>query len=178
MGEDDHRSDAELLAATPGEPEAFAVFYRRHVRTVIAFVAKRAPASDVGDLVSEVFATALVHRRRFDPARGTGAGWLLGIAQHKIADAYRRGAVDTRLYRRIGAARVTAALVEDDLEDSSAELLDQLPDDQRRAVSAKVLAGVPYSRIAADEHVSEDAVRKRVSRALGTLRARLQEERR
>jgi RNA polymerase sigma-70 factor (ECF subfamily) len=178
MGEDDHRSDEELLAATPVEPEAFAAFYRRHVRTVIAFVGKRAPASDVGDLVSEVFATALVHRRRFDPARGTGAGWLLGIAQHKIADAYRRGAVEMRLYRRIGATPVTAELNGHDLEDSSAELLAQLPRDQRRAVTAKVLAGVPYSRIAAEEHVSEDVVRKRVSRALSTLRARLQEERR
>jgi RNA polymerase sigma-70 factor (ECF subfamily) len=178
MGEADHRSDGELLAATPGEPDAFAVFYRRHVRTVIAFVARRAPAADVGDLVSEVFATALVHRRRFDPERGTGAAWLLGIAQHKIADARRRGAVNMQLYRRIGANRVSAELIEDEFEDSSAELLGQLPDDQRRAVRARVLADLPYSRIAADEDVSAEVVRKRVSRALSTLRARLQEERR
>jgi hypothetical protein len=32
------------------------------VRAVLAYVARDAPAADVGDLVSEVFATALVHR--------------------------------------------------------------------------------------------------------------------
>jgi hypothetical protein len=31
MTGEDPRSDAELLAATPGDADAFAVFYRRHV---------------------------------------------------------------------------------------------------------------------------------------------------
>jgi RNA polymerase sigma-70 factor (ECF subfamily) len=177
MVEVDNRSDHKLLSATPGDPEAFAVFYRRHVRTVMAFVARRAPLADVGDLVAEVFATALVHRRRFDPARGTGSAWLLGIAAHKIADANRRGAVEMKLYRRIGAHPVRAELTEHELEDSGVELLDGLPDEQRRAVRARVLDDLPYSRIAYDEQVSAQVVRKRVSRALSTLRTRISEER-
>jgi DNA-directed RNA polymerase specialized sigma24 family protein len=62
-------SDAELLALTPAEPEAFAVFYRRHSRAVLVFVSRRAASADVGDLVAEAFATALVHCRRYDPGR-------------------------------------------------------------------------------------------------------------
>jgi hypothetical protein len=33
----DPRTDGELLVATRGDPDAFAVFYRRHVRGVLAF---------------------------------------------------------------------------------------------------------------------------------------------
>jgi len=37
----DGRSDDDLLAATRGEPEAFAVFYRRHVHGLLAYFARR-----------------------------------------------------------------------------------------------------------------------------------------
>ena len=33
----DERSDDDLLAATRAEPEAFAVFYRRHVGPLLAY---------------------------------------------------------------------------------------------------------------------------------------------
>jgi RNA polymerase sigma factor (sigma-70 family) len=167
-------TDAELLARTPSDPDAFAAFYRRHVRTVLAYVAGRAAADEVGDLVSEVFAAALVHRRRFDPARGTGAAWLIGIAQHKIADARRRGAVELKLYRRLGATRVAAVPASDEID--GVDLLDVLPDDQRRAVALRVVADRSYAQIAAEETVSAQTARKRVSRGLAALRARNQEE--
>jgi hypothetical protein len=35
VGLDTDRSDAELLAATATQPEAFGVFYRRHVASVL-----------------------------------------------------------------------------------------------------------------------------------------------
>jgi hypothetical protein len=70
------RTDAELLAATPSDADAFAAFYRRHVRAVVNYVARRAPTADVGDLVSELFATALVHRRRLTRSSGRAKrGW-------------------------------------------------------------------------------------------------------
>ena len=37
----DARTDDELLAATKTQPDAFAVFYRRHVAGVIAYFARR-----------------------------------------------------------------------------------------------------------------------------------------
>jgi DNA-directed RNA polymerase specialized sigma24 family protein len=82
----DGRSDAELLALTPRDPDAFAAFYRRHARAVLVFLARRAAPSDVGDLTAEVFATALVSCRRYDPSRGAAGAWLAGIAMNKLAD--------------------------------------------------------------------------------------------
>lgn len=176
MAEANSRTDAELLAASLSEPDAFAVFYRRYVHMVAGVVARRIAQGDVADVVAEVFAAVLVHRRRFDPERGSAGQWLTGIATNKAAEAARRGAVEARLCQRLGIDRgVIADAVELDRGDS--ELLAVLPADQRRAVEARVLADKPYGQIAREEAVSEQAARKRVSRGLRALRSRLGEER-
>lgn len=171
----DTRTDVELLAAGPEDPDAFAVFYRRHARDVVALARRLAAPAEAGDLVAEVFATALVHRRRYDPARGTAGAWLTGIALNKLADARRRGALDARLCHRLGIHVPTLAL-DPDLEAELPALLDELPADQRQALVARILEGKPYDLIAREQASSEPAVRKRVSRALAALRGRLQEE--
>jgi RNA polymerase sigma factor (sigma-70 family) len=179
MTGEDSRSDAELLTATPGDADAFAVFYRRHVRMVLGMVSRRADPGEIGDLVAEVFATALVYRRRYDPARGGAGAWLAGIARHKLADAARRGAVDARISRRLGLRTPELDPVEVGLDRVvTDELLAGLPAEQRRAVEARVLRNESYDQIAVDEAVSEQAVRKRVSRALSALRSRFEEEQR
>lgn len=175
MSGPDSRSDAELLAATPGDPEAFTTFYRRHVRGVWTFVTREVPPDDVGDLVAEVFATALVYRRRFDPARGSAHGWLSGIARHKAADARRRGAAEARMCRRLGMRLPPSSTGEPPL-DRGAEVLAVLPADQRRAVTARVIEDKAYEQIALEQSVSAQTARKRVSRALASLRSHLQEE--
>jgi RNA polymerase sigma factor (sigma-70 family) len=171
----DSRSDQELLRATPRDPDAFAAFYRRHVRALIALVARRAGPDDVGDIVAEVFATALVHRRRYDPGRGSAGAWLTGIALNKLADARRRGAVQARMCERLMLERPPLEGTQLDRPD---DLVGVLPDDQRRAISARVLDDQSYRQIAAQERVSEQTVRKRVSRGLSALRDRLGEEKR
>jgi RNA polymerase sigma factor (sigma-70 family) len=172
----DRYSDAELLAATPEDPDAFAVFYRRHAEMVLGFVTRRAAPADVGDLVAEVFATALVHRRRYDPARGTAGAWLVGIASHKIADANRRGMVEVRMCRRLRIDRPTLEVTVTDGDLVGGELLDVLPEEQRRAVAARVFDDKSYAEIAVQEAVSSQVARKRVSRALSSLRSRFEED--
>ncbi len=157
------------------DPDAFATFYRRHVDAVLAYVARHAGSSEAPDLVAETFAAALVHRRRFDPARGDAGAWLTGIARHKIADARRRGAVDARLCRRLGI-RLPAHSVDAPTVDERDELLAGLSPGQRRIVEARVIDDQSYAEIARQESVSEQVVRKRLSRALAALRARSQEE--
>jgi len=41
MEASDSLTDGELLIATADDPEAFGVFYRRHVRGVLAFFRRR-----------------------------------------------------------------------------------------------------------------------------------------
>ena len=56
-----------------------------------------------------------------------------------------------------------------------AAALASLPEDQRHAVLARVADDVGYPQIAAEVGCSESVVRKRVSRGLASLRAKLQE---
>lgn len=186
MDDRDPRTDAQLLAATARDPEAFGVFYRRHARWVLAVCARRVAGAELAaDVAAEVFATALAHSDRFEPGRGSAGGWLFGIALHKLADAQRRGHAERRARRRLGIPAI--ALTDDDIAridelaslDGGADvarLLAALPEEQRRAIEARVVQERDYEEIAAAHAVSQAAVRQRVSRGLATLRTRLREQ--
>jgi RNA polymerase sigma-70 factor (ECF subfamily) len=181
----DPRPDTELLAAAlAGEGEAFGAFYRRHARRIAAFHrARTRDAQDAADLTAETFAVALAALDRFDPARGEPIAWLYGIARHRAGALHRRGVVDDRARRRLGMARleledvaleqVEAAACAELVRVDIREGLAALPADQREAVALRVLLDHPYADVAATTGVSEAVVRKRVSRGLSALRARL-----
>src|ERR1700754_435877 len=181
----DDRSDDDLLAATRAEPEAFAAFYRRHVDGLLAYFARRTRDAELAaDLTAETFAAALGGAHRHRPDRGPAIAWLYGIARRQLAHALRKGVVEDRARRRLGMSPLT--LTDEALERGEAmatadvsarvlrEGLEALPDDQREAVLARVLAEEDYADIAARTRTSESVVRKRVSRGLAGLRARME----
>ena len=170
-------TDEELL--TSGDPAAFEEFYGRHVEAVLGFFARRTRDAELAaDLTAETFAAALASRRRYRPAAGAGGAWLYGIALKKLADAQRRGYAERRARQRLGMERIElgaedVAHIEALGATTATALLQVLPDDQRAAISAHVLGEVAYRDIAADQHVSEAVVRKRVSRGLAVIRERM-----
>ena len=179
----DPRSDEALLAICASEPEAFAVFYRRHARPLAAYFARRTRDPErAADLTAEAFAAALDGAARFDPERGPAVAWLYGIGRNLLAAAERRGRVEDRARRRLGMERFVlddAALsrLESLATDELATVLEDLPIEQREAVRARVLEERSYSEIAADTETSESVIRKRVSRGLAGLRERIGESR-
>jgi len=181
----DERSDDDLLAATRAEPEAFGVFYRRHVGPLLAYFARRTRDPELAaDLTAETFAAALDGAHRHRPEKGPGAAWLYGIARRQLMHAGQKGAVEDRARRRLGMAPLT--LTDEGLErvealaiaDAAAPILREglaaLPADQREAVLARVLDESDYAEIAARSRTSESVIRKRVSRGLTGLRQRLE----
>jgi RNA polymerase sigma factor (sigma-70 family) len=175
-------SDEELLARAVREPEAFGVFYDRHERRMLAFLSRATGRADVAaDLTAEVFAAALIGVSRFSPESGSATGWLFGIARHELADAWERGRVEDRARRRLGLEPLVLAdeLLERVEELGSGELalrlLDDLPEDQRRAVRGRVVEEREYRELAEALQCSESVVRQRVSRGLQALRRALGE---
>ena len=109
--------------------------------------------------------------------------WLFAIAQAKLADLYRRRRGRRPRAPRLGIGPVGAEdeqleRVEAMLAETRGVLLEvvlsDLPDVERAAVIARVVEK-PYAEIASTAATSEQVIRKRVSRALGRLRARLGE---
>jgi RNA polymerase sigma factor (sigma-70 family) len=183
----DPRSDEQLLADTRQDPTAFAFFYRRHLDAVVRFHHARVREPELAaDLAAETFAAALLASRRYRPDLAPPSSWLYAIARHKLLDSLRRGRVEDGARRKLGMRPVE--LTDDDLirvEEIAAaasgggaaalELLNDLPEEVRAALGARVLDNRDYSEIATELRCSEQVVRKRVSRGLAQLRARLEE---
>ncbi|HLI59465.1 MAG TPA: sigma-70 family RNA polymerase sigma factor [Solirubrobacteraceae bacterium] len=179
MADRRNESDEALLACTPADAEAFAEFYRRWERPVAAFFMRAVGRGEVAaDLTAEAFAEALASAQRFDPDRGRAPAWLFGIARHLLARSREQGRVEDRARARLGMPPLAIddeliARVEAAGDDATLRLLDDLPDDQERALRARVLQERGYEEIAADLQCSESVVRKRVSRGLAALRTKL-----
>jgi len=183
MADLDCLDDVELLARAGVDPAAFGLFYRRHERRVLRFfLAGGVSAELAADLAAETFAQALLSRERYRADLGEPAGWLFGIARHLLARSRERGRVEARARRQVGMPRLELddeaiaridALA--DRERPALDLLAELPEGQRDAVEARVLWDREYPEIAAGLCCSEQVVRKRVSRGLAALRARLEE---
>ena len=81
MGRPDYSQadDAELLALTASDPEAFGVFYERFEAQLLGFFWRATRRADIAaDLTAEVFAAALERLLRFDRSRGAREGGCSG----------------------------------------------------------------------------------------------------
>jgi RNA polymerase sigma-70 factor (ECF subfamily) len=161
------------------------MFYRRHARWVLGFLARRLGDAELAaDVTSEVFAAALLASERYDPSLGEANSWLYGIVVKQLGTAIRRGASDNRARRRPEMEPVPVdaddiafidRLAAGDEAGVVTDLLSGLPSDQRALVAARVIDERSYEELAGEHELSQATVRKRVSRGLTALRTRLQE---
>ncbi len=102
------------------------------------------------------------------------------IARNVLLNSMRRDRVEARARRRIGIHNAIEYTT-DDLErieaevsqtDWATQLLAELPDEQRDAVTARIIDERSYPEIARQMKTSELVVRQRVSRGLSAIRSR------
>jgi RNA polymerase sigma factor (sigma-70 family) len=181
MDASDPRSDGELLVAARTDPEAFAVFYRRHARGLLGFFRRRVETvEEAFDLTAETMACALAGVSRYEPRPEPARVWLYGIAHNKLCEGYRSGRIDDRTRRALAMEPIVlddAGIdrLEADAATPALDVLSELPVDQRDAIRARHVDELDYAEIARDLELSESVVRQRVSRGLRTMRAELRE---
>jgi RNA polymerase sigma factor (sigma-70 family) len=88
---DTEPNDAELaVRIAAGEEESFVIAFERHSNllfgSVVRFLGDREAAADV---VQETYLALWRRAGQFNPAAGTLAGWLLGIARNRAIDRLR-----------------------------------------------------------------------------------------
>src|SRR4051812_37579856 len=172
-------ADTDEALLLSGDAEDFGRFYDRYVRSLLAYFMRRTRDPEAAaDLTAETFAAALAARSRFRSRPTPASVWLFAIAHHKLTDHHRSGSADERMRRRLGLERLPLAAEDAEMirmlgDDVAMQLVSELPPDQRDAVREHVLEDRDYGDIARDHVTSEATVRKRVSRGLSTLRARV-----
>jgi RNA polymerase sigma factor (sigma-70 family) len=176
--------DADALRrSAAGDQEAFSAFYRKHLDTVLAFFMRRVSDRELAlDLTAETFATVVVSAGTY---RGDGppVAWLLGIARNKLRESLRQDRVADVARRRLGIEPLALddaglALVEERAgrgESALMRALQELPEDTRTALLARVVGEQEYGDIAARLRCSEQVVRQRVHRGLERLRTGMKE---
>jgi RNA polymerase sigma factor (sigma-70 family) len=171
-----------LLAARRGDPESFGALFREHHAVVLAFLARRVDEPEAAaDLLAETFASLLTvvrDRRRELPK--SPLGWLLVTARNLLIDRHRHGIVAEAARRQLQLAPI--ALDDRDIgliveaghsEQLLSRVYELLPVEQADALTARIIDELDYGVIARRTNTSEAVVRKRVSRALATLRSAL-----
>ena len=175
--------DAALVAAACRDRREFAGLYERYADRLYRYaLARTGSEAAADDIVSETMVAALEGIARFDPARGSFAGWLFAIAARKLADRGRR---QGRVQRLVGRLRGAEAVHEDALdtiirgEDAATvrRLLAGLSARDRELVLLRYSAGLNSSEIAEALGMSSGAARVRLMRVLQRLAADLGDER-
>jgi RNA polymerase sigma factor (sigma-70 family) len=87
----DPRSDGELIAGLPRQPELMGVLYERHAPAMFRYLARRAGPPAAEDLLSEVFIAALsASSRVVAHESGSALPWLYGIGLNVLHRHFRQ----------------------------------------------------------------------------------------
>jgi RNA polymerase sigma factor (sigma-70 family) len=170
--------DADLERAfAAGDDGALEAAYRRHGRTVYTFALRAAGADLAEEVTQDVFVAAWSSAARFDRDHGSLAGWLLGIARHKVFDALRRR--DRAAARLERAATLAARTPASDLDRLAERLvvaggLEQLRPEARQVVELAFHSDLTHEQIAELTGRPLGTVKSQIRRSLATLRRHLE----
>ena len=148
--------------------------WRRFGDGLRQYIARRAPADVVDDLLSDVFVK--VHTRIDTLEDGDRlAPWLYQIARNTITDHHRKRRLDSRPIGDFDLQQV-----EDDEPDAAARLadglrsmIDTLPDRYRQALVLTELEGLTQAEMGEALGLSVSGAKSRVQRAREMLKAEL-----
>jgi RNA polymerase sigma-70 factor (ECF subfamily) len=166
----EHETDERrLIEAAQRDPGRFAEVYEANFARVYAYVARRVSGrEEAEDVTAEVFQQALAGLGRFEWQGTPFIAWLLGIAAHLLAKRWK-GAVAKE---EVPVDELELAANEGLAERQTlfAQLLERLPEDQRRVVEARFFGQRSIRDIAEEMGRSEGAIKQLQFRALETLR--------
>jgi RNA polymerase sigma factor (sigma-70 family) len=159
-------SDLELVRRSVETPAAFAELYDRHGGRVLRYVARRVGVVDAEDIAAEVFVRAYGRRASCRGEHGSALPWLLGVANHVIADHRRVEGRRLALLERL--AETTPTSVEHEQASLAPQLvraLRRVPAADRDALLLVVWGELSYEEAATALDVPIGTVRSRIARA-------------
>jgi RNA polymerase sigma-70 factor, ECF subfamily len=172
---------AVLRRVARGDQTALAELIRRHENRLyqVAYRLLKDPL-EAEDALQEVFLKVYEHAHRFEPKASVSA-WLHRITANHCLNLLRQRHSqesldddDAPMLRNTGATPLEA-LEEQDLSHRLEQLLDALPENQRRALILKRFAGLSYQEIGEELGLSSQAVDGLLKRARQFLKKELRD---
>lgn len=172
--------DAGLLErARTGDEGAFSQLFARHQRPIYHYAARMCGSDVADDVVQETFLAVLRQSGRFDPARGTVAAYLFGIARHvvikRLASKYGPRAFEAPDENAAVSPDDTPleAMTRAEIVEAVRAAVQTLPPVYREAVVLCELQDMNYAAAAAIMQCPVGTVRSRLHRARALLTSRL-----
>lgn len=158
-----------VTALRRGERDAFDRLYALYAPMVHGIILARVPATEVDDLVQDVFLIAL---RKLETLREAAAlgGWLSTIARNRAMDFHRRKRETEELNENIALHNRPGADVE------ATRVLDrirEMPEAYRETLVLRLVEGMTGPEIAARTGLTPASVRVNLHRGMKMLRRRL-----
>lgn len=181
--------EAALIQSAQADLAAFGSLYARYVDRIYSYLLTRtglARPEDAADLTQQVFLQALNALPRYQPRAGISpAAWLFRIARNAATD-WRRSqrtahqtvpweAVPEHLHPAASETVEGDALRRDEIAQIR-RLLAALDEETREALLLRFTAQLTLAEIGAVLGSSEDAARKRITRALHALKERYHDD--
>lgn len=164
----------DLEARFPtGGPDVLRIAYEAHGAVVFTFCRRSLDPDGAADATQEVFTAAWRSRSRFDPAKGSLRGWLIGIARYKVLGHLRRRpptpVEPTDIDADVDGATDGGL---DQLADRMvvAQALQELPERVRKNVLLTYVDGLTHRQIAERTGEPLGTVKSDIRRALVRLR--------
>ena len=183
-------TDEALLAAVAArDPAALASLYDRFASPVFALalriVGDRAIAEEV---TQEIFVRVWRHAGSFDPARGRGSTWIMGVTHHLAVDQVRRRRTQAIPMPTTDEGESLDAHIPDPAEDVEAAVsgaerrrvlratLRHLPATQREVIEGAYIHGLTQVEIASRSGIPLGTVKTRLRLGLRKMRDILQSQ--
>ena len=187
----DHRARYARLVANPpmhvvddveatfiaGGPDALRLAYEAHGSLVYSYCRRSLGDDRAKDVTQEVFVSAWRARERFDPSRGSLAGWLLGITKNRLIDNVRseRRHTDRQVDREPGDTGADDTGL-DRVGDRMlvADALRVLPERPRRVIELAYLDDLTHQEVAEKTGLPLGPVKSDFRRGLARIRHHLE----
>jgi RNA polymerase sigma factor (sigma-70 family) len=167
-------TDAEAIARSLTDSDAFVVVFERHFSLVHRYVRVRAGDSDADDLAAQTFEIAFRRRSDYDRSREDARPWLFGIAIKLLSEHRRRRRRGLNAVARLFAqdARDAQAVVEPS-RDGAPDLRQALAavrDEDRDLLFLHACLDLTYDECAIALGVPVGTIRSRLHRVRERLR--------